>query len=42
MKAALNAAAFDGYAIPEGDAHALIAAGENLLERVQTAGASGP
>ncbi|HVH32077.1 MAG TPA: hypothetical protein VNA31_10530 [bacterium] len=42
MKAALNAVAFGGHAIPEGDAHALIAAGENLLERVQTAAASAP
>ena len=42
MKAALYAAAFGGNSISEGDAHALIAAGENLLDRVQAAAASEP
>jgi len=42
MKAALYAAAFGGNSISEGEAHALIAAGENLLDRVQAAAASEP
>lgn len=42
MKAALHAAAFGGDSISEGEVHFLIAAGENLLDRVQTAAASEP
>jgi hypothetical protein len=42
MKAALHAAAFGGGPISEGEAHALIAAGESFLDRVQAAAASGP
>jgi hypothetical protein len=42
MKAALYAAAFGSDPISEGEAHALIAAGENLLDRVQAAAASEP
>jgi hypothetical protein len=42
MKAILYAAAFGGDPISEGEAHALIAAGENLLDRVQNAAASIP
>jgi hypothetical protein len=42
MKAALHAAAVGGDPISEGEAHALIAAGEDLLGRVQDAAASDP
>jgi len=42
MKAALQAAAFGSDPVSEGEAHALIAAGESLLDRVQTAAASEP
>jgi hypothetical protein len=42
MKVALYGAAFGGNSISEGEAHALIAAGENLLDRVQAAAASEP
>ncbi len=42
MKAALQAAVFGSDPVSEGEAHALIAAGESLLDRVQTAAASEP
>ncbi len=42
MKAALYAAAFGSNPVSEGEAHALIAAGESLLDRVQTAAGSEP
>jgi hypothetical protein len=42
MKAALHAAAFGGHPIAEGAAQALIAAGEELLDRVQSAAVSVP
>jgi hypothetical protein len=42
MKAALYAAAFGSDPISEGGAHALIAAGESLLDRVQNAAESEP
>jgi hypothetical protein len=41
-KATLPAAEFAGEPISEVEAHALIAAGERLLDRVQAAAASGP
>jgi len=42
MKAALHAAAFGVEPVSEGEAHVLIAAGENLLERVLAAATSEP